>query len=182
MHSSRFHSELRLFILGPKLLQLGFLNFLFCFFFHIFFYFLSHLIALISKEISAHLFLISYVTTQEIRFPWFRVHIVILNDPGRLISVHNTHTALIAGWSTQMVLYELILVDPSDPVYNPIWRQGNYVIPFISRLGVVQSLFNWSITIQSYTYQTSQVHFNKSSFSFRITLLQLAHGCRHIGI
>ena len=85
--------------------------------------------------------------------------------------MHNTHTALIAGWSTQMVLYELILVDPSDPVYNPIWRQGNYVIPFISRLGVVQSLFNWSITIQSYTYQTSQVHFNKSSFSFRITLL-----------
>jgi photosystem II CP47 chlorophyll apoprotein len=68
--------------------------------------------------------------------------------------VHNTHTALIAGWSTHMVLYELILVDPSDPVYNPIWRQGNYVIPFISRLGVVQSLFNWSITIQSYTYQT----------------------------
>ena len=24
----------------------------------------------------------------NIRLPWFRVHIVILNDPGRLISVH----------------------------------------------------------------------------------------------
>jgi Photosystem II protein len=32
-----------------------------------------------------------------LRLPWFRVHIVILNDPGRLISVHNTHTALVAG-------------------------------------------------------------------------------------
>jgi photosystem II CP47 chlorophyll apoprotein len=73
--------------------------------------------------------------------------------------VHNTHTALIAGWATHMVLYELILVDPTDPVYNPIWRQGCYVIPFISRLGVIRSLFNWSTTIQSYinqhwTYET----------------------------
>ena len=31
--------------------------------------------------------------------PWFRVHIVILNDPGRLISSHIMHTALVAGWS-----------------------------------------------------------------------------------
>ena len=28
---------------------------------------------------------------------WFRVHAVVLNDPGRLIAVHLMHTALIAG-------------------------------------------------------------------------------------
>ena len=67
----------------------------------------------------------------KIRLPWFRVHIVILNDPGRLISVHIMHSGFAAGWSGVMVLYELITVDPTDPVYNPIWRQGCYVIPFI---------------------------------------------------
>ena len=36
--------------------------------------------------------------------PWFRVHIVILNDPGRLISSHIMHTALVAGWSALMLL------------------------------------------------------------------------------
>ena len=50
----------------------------------------------------------------------------IFNDPGRLID----------DWSGVMVLYELITVDPTDPVYNPIWRQGCYVIPFISRIGL----------------------------------------------
>ena len=47
-------------------------------------------------------------TNSKIRLPWFRVHIVILNDPGRLISVHIMHTGLPAGWSGVMVLYELI--------------------------------------------------------------------------
>ena len=42
-----------------------------------------------------------------------RVHIVILNDPGRLISSHIMHTALVAGWSALMLLYELITIDPS---------------------------------------------------------------------
>ena len=64
----------------------------------------------------------------SIRLPWFRVHIVILNDPGRLISVHIMHSGLAAGWSGVMVFYELITLDPTDPVYNPIWRQGCYVI------------------------------------------------------
>ena len=27
--------------------------------------------------------------------PWYRVHIVVLNDPGRLIAVHLMHTALV---------------------------------------------------------------------------------------
>ena len=44
-------------------------------------------------------------TNSKIRLPWFRVHIVILNDPGRLISVHIMHTGLPAGWSGVMVLY-----------------------------------------------------------------------------
>ena len=56
----------------------------------------------------------------KIILPWFRVHIVILNDPGRLISSHIMHTALVAGWSALMLLYELITIDPTDPVYNPI--------------------------------------------------------------
>ena len=54
--------------------------------------------------------------------PWFRVHIVILNDPGRLIS------GFVAGWSGVMLSYELLLWYPTDPVYNPIWRQGIYVM------------------------------------------------------
>ena len=62
----------------------------------------------------------------KIRLPWFRVHIVILNDPGRLISVHIMHSGLAAGWSGAITFYELITLDPTDPVYNPIWRQGCY--------------------------------------------------------
>ena len=41
--------------------------------------------------------------------PWYRVHTVILNDPGRLISVHIMHTTLVAGWAGSMALYELAL-------------------------------------------------------------------------
>jgi len=110
----------------------------------------------------------------KVRLPWFRVHIVILNDPGRLISVHIMHTALVAGWSGVMVLYELIIVDPTDPVYNPIWRQGCYVMPFVSRLGVVRSLYDWSLGIELstdrvnlyWTYETVSVaHILLSGFS-----------------
>ena len=84
----------------------------------------------------------------KIRLAWFRVHIVILNDPGRLISVHIMHSGFAAGWSSVMPLYELITVDPTDPVYNPIWRQGCYVIPFISRISVIRSLYSWSLGIK----------------------------------
>jgi len=48
--------------------------------------------------------------------PWYRVHIVVLNDPGRLIAVHLMHTSLVAGWAGSMALYELAVFDPSDPV------------------------------------------------------------------
>lgn len=87
---------------------------------------------------------------------------MILNDPGRLISVHIMHSGLAAGWSGVMVFYELITLDPTDPVYNPIWRQGCYVIPFISRIGVIRSLFSWSLGIKLsinlyWTYETISI-------------------------
>ena len=53
---------------------------------------------------------------------------VVLNDPGRLISVHLMHTALVSGWAGSMALYELAIFDPSDPVLNPMWRQGSATI------------------------------------------------------
>lgn len=78
--------------------------------------------------------------------PWYRVHTVVLNDPGRLISVHLMHTALVAGWAGSMALYELAIYDPSDPVLNPMWRQGMFVMPFMARLGVTESWNGWSVT------------------------------------
>ena len=78
--------------------------------------------------------------------PWYRVHTVVLNDPGRLISVHLMHTALVAGWAGSMALYELAVFDPSDPVLNPMWRQGMFVLPFMARLGVTGSWGGWSVT------------------------------------
>ncbi|MGB2924764.1 MAG: photosystem II chlorophyll-binding protein CP47 [Limnothrix sp.] len=78
--------------------------------------------------------------------PWYRVHTVVLNDPGRLISVHLMHTALVAGWAGSMALFELAKFDPSDPVLNPMWRQGMFVLPFMARLGVTGSWNGWDIT------------------------------------
>ena len=42
--------------------------------------------------------------------PWYRVHTVVINDPGRLLAVHLMHTALVAGWAGSMALYELSLI------------------------------------------------------------------------
>lgn len=78
--------------------------------------------------------------------PWYRVHTVVINDPGRLIAVHLMHTALVAGWAGSMALYELAVFDPSDPVLNPMWRQGMFVLPFMARLGVTGSWGGWSVT------------------------------------
>ena len=68
--------------------------------------------------------------------PWYRVHTVVINDPGRLLAVHIMHTALVAGWAGSMALYELAIFDPSDAVLNPMWRQGMFVMPFMARPGV----------------------------------------------
>ena len=81
--------------------------------------------------------------------PWYRVHTVVLNDPGRLIAVHLMHTALVAGWAGSMALYELSVFDPSDPVLNPMWRQGMFVLPFMTRLGVSTSWGGWTIDGES---------------------------------
>jgi photosystem II CP47 chlorophyll apoprotein len=75
-----------------------------------------------------------------IRIPWFRVHATVLNDPGRILSVHIMHTALIAGWSGTMAGYERSILDGSDSIYNPLWRQGSYVFPFMTRIGVSDSV------------------------------------------
>jgi photosystem II CP47 chlorophyll apoprotein len=77
--------------------------------------------------------------------PWYRVHTVVLNDPGRLISVHLMHTALVSGWAGSMALFELSNFDPSDPIFNPMWRQGMFVLPFMARLGVTKSWGGWSL-------------------------------------
>ncbi|MGB3571769.1 MAG: photosystem II chlorophyll-binding protein CP47 [Phormidesmis sp.] len=78
--------------------------------------------------------------------PWYRVHTVVLNDPGRLISVHLMHTALVAGWAGSMALFELSTFNPSDPVLDPMWRQGMFVLPFMTRLGVTGSWGGWDVT------------------------------------
>ncbi|EKD10239.1 photosystem II chlorophyll-binding protein CP47 [Arthrospira platensis C1] len=40
----------------------------------------------------------------------------------------------------------MAVFDPSDPVLNPMWRQGMFVMPFMARLGVTQSWGGWSVT------------------------------------
>jgi photosystem II CP47 chlorophyll apoprotein len=59
------------------------------------------------------------------------------------------HTALVAGWAGSMALYELSVFDPSNPVFNPMWRQGMFVMPFMARLGVTDSWGGWGITGES---------------------------------
>jgi photosystem II CP47 chlorophyll apoprotein len=83
--------------------------------------------------------------------PWYRVHTVVLNDPGRLIAVHLMHTSLVSGWAGSMALYELAVFDPSDPVLNPMWRQGMFVLPFMTRLGVTKSWGGWTINGETVT-------------------------------
>jgi photosystem II CP47 chlorophyll apoprotein len=56
------------------------------------------------------------------------------------------HTALLAGWAGSMALYELAVFDPSDPVLNPMWRQGMYVMPFMARIGITGSWGGWDVT------------------------------------
>jgi photosystem II CP47 chlorophyll apoprotein len=56
------------------------------------------------------------------------------------------HTALVAGWAGSIAFYELAVFDPSDPILNPIWRQGIFVLPFMTRLGITQSWGGWTIS------------------------------------
>ena len=43
-------------------------------------------------------------------------------------------------------LFEASKYDPTDYVFNPMWRQGMYVLPFMARLGVTTSWSGWSAT------------------------------------
>ena len=86
--------------------------------------------------------------------PWFRIHVVLLNDPGRLLSVHIHHTSLVSGWAGAMALYEQMIVDFTDPIFNPYWRQGCYVFPFMSRIGVIESVNGWCLGVW---FRTDQV-------------------------
>ena len=45
-----------------------------------------------------------------------------------------------------MALYELAVFDPSEPILDPMWRQGMFVIPFMTCLGITNSWGSWSIT------------------------------------
>nr|QIT06802.1 photosystem II 47 kDa protein [Cyperus fuscus]QIT06803.1 photosystem II 47 kDa protein [Cyperus fuscus] len=78
--------------------------------------------------------------------PWYRVHTVVLNDPCRLLTVHIMHTALVADCAGSMALYELAVIDPSDHVLDPMSRQGMFVIPFMTRLGITNSCAGWNIS------------------------------------
>lgn len=77
------------------------------------------------------------------------MHAVVLNDPGRLLAVHLMHTGLVAGWAGSMAFYELASFDPTDLTFNPMWRQGLYVLPMASRLGCVTSWSGWSLVPSS---------------------------------
>ncbi|KAI4984130.1 hypothetical protein ZWY2020_046502 [Hordeum vulgare] len=78
--------------------------------------------------------------------PWYRIHTIVLNDPGRLLKVHIMHTTLVSGWAGSMALYELAAFDPSDPVLDSMWRQAMFIIPFMTRLGITNSWGGWSIS------------------------------------
>ena len=48
-----------------------------------------------------------------------------------------------------MALYEISVFDPYNPVFNPVWRQGMFVMPFMTRLGITDSWGGCSITGES---------------------------------
>jgi len=84
------------------------------------------------------------------------VHGIILNDPGRLISVHLTHTAVIAGWAGSSVLFESVMTDDSDEMFNPCWRQGMSVWPFTGHnLEVSPNLFGGVGDAMSFNLEVS---------------------------
>ena len=60
-----------------------------------------------------------------------------------------------------MAIYELAIFDPSDPIFNPRWRQGMFVLPFMSRLGVTTpvSVFLMGGRTPHLPFRTSNVCF-----------------------
>jgi photosystem II CP47 chlorophyll apoprotein len=45
-----------------------------------------------------------------------------------VVFLKSTFIALVSGWAGSMAFYELVLFDPSDPILNPMWRQGMFVL------------------------------------------------------
>jgi len=78
--------------------------------------------------------------------PWYHVHTIVLNYLGCLIVVHLMHTASVFDWASSMALYELTIFDLFDPILDPMWRQGMFVIPFMIHLGIRKSRGGYSIT------------------------------------
>lgn len=70
-------------------------------------------------------YIVSFIFEKGL-FPCLCLGLVFpMNDPCPLISVPIMHRALLAGWAPSMALYELALFDPSDPLLDPMWRQGH---------------------------------------------------------
>ena len=69
----------------------------------------------------------------------FRLHVVVLNDPVRRSVVHLCYSWLGAGWAVSMVGYLSTEFDPTDPVFNPMWRRDMFLMLFMARLGVLRS-------------------------------------------
>ena len=57
----------------------------------------------------------------------FRLHVVVLNDPVRRSVVHLVQSWLLPSYAFSVVGYECAKFDPTDPVFNPMWRQGRFV-------------------------------------------------------
>lgn len=53
---------------------------------------------------------------------WYCVYIVVLNDLGWLIVVYLMYIVLVVGWVGLMVLYEFVVFDLLDFVFNLMWR------------------------------------------------------------
>ena len=56
------------------------------------------------------------------------------------------HTALVAGWSALMLLYELITIDPTDPTSNLIWTYEtmNTAHILLSGLLILAAFWHWA--------------------------------------
>jgi hypothetical protein len=71
----------------------------------------------------------------KIRLPWFRVHIVILNDPARLLSVHIMHSGFPAGRSLGIKL-----------TMNLYWTYETILMGHISLCGssILAAFWHWA--------------------------------------
>ena len=70
--------------------------------------------------------------------PWYRVHTVLINDPGRLIATHLMHTALVAGWAGSMALYELAIFAGWLYLMYSAYIRRKIVVPVIGPLAEKQ--------------------------------------------